>query len=261
MPARSIWNGVIRFGKTTLPVKLLSAVEDRTVRFHLLHDRDKQRVTQRLTHPDNGEEVPQDAIQKGYEVEPGVFVVLDDAELAKLEPPPSKDIEITRFIPLDQSNYGWYERPYYLAPDGDAKRYFAFAEALARAEREGVARWVMRKRDYVGALRAADGYLMLVALRHAGEVVSTAELPSPAGAPLGARELAMAETLIDMLADEYDPSAFHDEYRERLLALIASKQTGKVYRFERPAPKKRTDDLTRALAASLTKMKKERKSA
>jgi DNA end-binding protein Ku len=139
--------------------------------------------------------------------------------------------------------------------------YFAFAEALQRAGREGVARWVMRKRSYVGALRVEDGYLMLVALRHASEVVDASELPSPAGPPPSAKEVAMAEQLVAMLEDEYDPSAFRDEYRERLLALIASKNSGKVYRFERPAPKRRTEDLTRALAASLTKMKNERKSA
>jgi DNA end-binding protein Ku len=261
MPQRSIWNGNIRFGRVTLPVKLFAAVEDRTVRFHLLHDRDRQRVRQRLVNPVSDDEVPQDAIRKGYEVEPGIFVVLDESELAKLEPPPSKEIEITRFVPHQQSTYAWYERPYYLAPDGNGEEYFALADALSQSGREGIARWVMRKRSYVGALRADGGYLMLVALRHAGEVVDASALPAPSGPALTAKEVAMAEQIVAMLEDEYDPAAFRDDYRERLEKLIDAKTHGKVYRFERPSPRRRSDDLERALAASVSRIKKERKSA
>lgn len=261
MAARSIWNGTIRFAGVALPVKLHAAVEDQTVRFHLLHDRDKQRVRQRLVDPAGGEEVPREAIRRGFEIESGVFVVIDDDELAKLEPEPSKEIEITRFVPLQQSLYAWYERPYYLSPDGNEREYFALAEALARAGREGVARWVMRKRHYVGALREEGGYLMLVALRHAGEVVSASELPAPAGPAPSAKEVAMAEQLVSMLEEDYEPAMFHDEYRKRLEDLIEAKSKGKLYKFERPAPRRRTEDLERALSASLTKVRKERRSA
>ena len=261
MPQRSIWNGNIRLGRVVLPVKLLSAVEDRTVRFHLLHDRDGQRVRQRLVNPENDDEVAQEAIRKGYEVEPGVFVVLDESELAKLEPPPSKDIEITRFVPYQQSTYAWYERPYYLAPDGGDADYFALAQALSESGREGIARWVMRKRSYVGALRADGGYLMLIALRHAGEVVDASALPAPSGPALTAKELAMAEQIVGMLEEEFDPASFRDDYREPLLKLIEAKTRGKVYRFERASSRPRSENLERALAASLTRIKKERKSA
>ena len=261
MASRSIWNGTVRFGGVALPVKLHSAVQDRTVRFHLLHDRDRQRVRQRLVNPETGEEIAQGEIRRAYEVEPGVFVVVEDKELAALEPKASKDIEITRFIPYGQSSFAWYERPYYLAPDGDGRDYFALAEALGRAKREGVARWVMRNRAYVGALRASEGFLMLVALRHAGEVVDAASLPAPSGPALTAKEVAMAEQLVTMLEERYDPAAFHDEYRERLEKLIEAKAHHKVYRFERAAPKRRKEDLDRALAASLAHIRKERKSA
>jgi len=261
MPSRSIWNGSLRFAGVALPVKLHAAVEDRTVRFHLLHDRDKQRVRQRLIDPEKGKEVAREEVRRGYEIESGVFVVLEDAELAQLDPEPSKEIEITRFVPLGQGLYPWYERPYYLSPDGNEREYFALAEALARAEREGVARWVMRKRHYVGALREEGGYLMLVALRHAGEVVDASALPAPSGPAPSAKELAMAEQLVAMLEEEYEPGLFHDEYRKRLEDLIEAKSKGKLYTFERPAAKRRTEDLERALSASLTKARKERKSA
>ena len=133
MATRSIWNGTIRCGKLALKVKLHSAVEDRTVRFHLLHDQDKQRVRQRLVNPDTGEEISQDEVRRGFQVEPGVFVVLEEADLAKLEPESSKEIEILRFVPFESRNFPWYERPYYVAPDGDADDYFALVASLEKS--------------------------------------------------------------------------------------------------------------------------------
>ena len=261
MATRSIWNGTIRCGKLALKVKLHSAVEDRTVRFHLLHDQDKQRVRQRLVHPDTGEEISQDEVRRGFQIEPGVFVVLEENELAELEPQSSKDIEISRFVPFEARNFPWYERPYYVAPDGDNDDYFALAASLAKSGREGIAHWVMRNRSYVGSLRPSDGHLMLIAMRHAGEVVDVSKLEAPDGPALTAKELAMAEQLVSMLEEKFDPAAFRDEYRERLEKLIEAKSHRKVYRFEKPAPKRRTEDLERALAASLSRIKKERKSA
>jgi DNA end-binding protein Ku len=262
MAARSMWNGTLRCGELAVPVKLHAAVEDRTVRFHLLHDRDKQRVRQKLIDPSKKQEVPDGEVRRGYEVEPGVFVVLEDAELAALDPEPSKDIELTRFVPATAAGrYPWYERPYYLSPDGDARDYFALAAALAATGREGIARWVMRKKHYAGALRAEGGYLMLVAMRHAGEVIDATKLPAPAGPAPTAKEMKMAEQLIGMLEDEYDLTAFRDEYRTRLEDLIDAKSKGKLYAFERPAAKRANDTLEHALARSLTKLRKGRKSA
>jgi DNA end-binding protein Ku len=261
MAARSMWNGRLHVGRISLPVKLVAAIEDRTVRFHLLHAKDGQRVAQHLVTSEEGQDVPEGEIRKGFEIEPGVFVLIEDEDLAALTPPPSRDIEITRFVPSGPESFAWYERPYYLAPDGDPAAYFALAEALAKSGREGIARWTMRKRSYAGALRAEDGYLMLISLRHAGEIVDVATLPAPGGAPLSVKELTMAEQLVAMLEEEYDPASFHDEYREKLLALIQAKSSGKVFRFERPAAKRETDDLTKALAASLSRARKERKSA
>src|SRR6185437_6550615 len=160
MAARAIWKGSLKIGKTRIPVKLFSAVTDRTVRFHLLDDRAKLRVKQHMVSPDSGDEVAAEEIQKGYEIEPGRFVIITQEELEALEPEPSREIEVAEFVPPAAISQQWYERPYYLAPDSDEKAYFALAEALKNRDREGVAHWVMRKKYYVGALRSEGDYLV-----------------------------------------------------------------------------------------------------
>src|SRR5436190_7849385 len=144
MAARAIWKGQLKLGTTKIPVKLYSAVEDKTVRFHILDDKSKARVKQHMVDPDSGEEVPSEEIQKGYEVEPGKFVILADEDLEKLTPPPSRDIEVVEFVAQDEISQQWYDRPYYLGPDADDKDYFALVEALNNKKSEGIAQWVMR---------------------------------------------------------------------------------------------------------------------
>ena len=181
MAARAIWKGELKVSSTRVPVKLYSAVQDHTVRFHILEEKSKTRVKQHMVAAESGKEIPHEEIQKGFEVEPGTFVILDAEELAKLEPKASREIEITQFLPPSQIPPEYFDRPYYLGPDGDQAAYFAFAEALQKKEREGVARWVMRKQVYVGAVRAVDDYLMLFTLRNAEEVLSAKDLPKPSG--------------------------------------------------------------------------------
>ncbi len=130
MAARAIWKGIVKIGSAKVPVKLYSAVTDRTVRFHVLDDRSKMRIKQHMINPDSGDEVPTEEIQKGYELEPGRFVILTEEDLKSIEPEPSREIEIGEFVPPGQISQQWYQRPYYLGPDGDQKAYFALAEAL-----------------------------------------------------------------------------------------------------------------------------------
>ena len=263
MAARAIWKGVLRFADVEVPVKLYSAVEDRKVHFRLLDAKQEKPVEQRMVHPEKEEPVPKEEVRKGYEAEPGVFVVLDDDDLAAAQPPPSRDIELTRFVEPDEIDPPWYERPYWLGPDGeDAHQpYFALAGALEREGREGVARWTMRKKGYLGALRARDGRLMLVTLRHAGEVISAADLPAPRGRKLAERELAMARQLVEALEDEFRPEEYQDEYRESVRELIAAKAEGKPAKVAEFRPKPPADDLDRALAASLERAKEGRRRA
>ncbi len=251
MAARAIWKGVLRCADLELPVKLYAAVEDHDVHFRLLHAPDRQPVVQRMVHPGTGETVPADRIRRGFEVEPGVFVVLDDADLEAARPRRSRRLEITRFVPAAEIDHRWYERPYYLGPDGDPADHYAFADALGRSGREGVVRWAMRDTSYVGALRVHAGQLLLVTLRHAGEVIAAERLPAPAGRELGQRELRMAEQLVEALAGEPEREAFADSYRQRLLELIAAKAEGGTVRLRKLRPKAPSDDLEASLEASL----------
>lgn len=261
MTARAIWKGELKMGSARVPVKLYSGVVDRTVRFHILDDKHLMRVKQHMVNPDTGEEVPNEAIQKGYEIEPGRFVVLNDKELESLEQEPSRDIEIIEFVPPEAISQQWYERPYYLAPDGDTKSYFALAEALEMKNREGIAHWVMRNKPYVGALRSEGGYLVLFTLRNANEVISANELPKPAGRAPTQKELSMAKQLVGLLEGEFDPKEYKDEYRERVLEFVEKKARGKAPRLKAVKTKRATPSLDNVLAKSLASLKKEKRAA
>ena len=258
MAARAIWKGQLKIGSTKIPVKLFSAVADKTVRFHILDDRGLMRVKQHMVNPDTGEEVSDKEIQKGYEIEPGRFVLVTDEELESLEPKPSREIEIAEFVPPEALSQQWFERPYYLGPDGDQKGYFALAEALENRKREGIAHWIMRNKSYVGALRAEAGYLMLVTLRNAEEVISARDLPKPAGREPSQNEVKMARQLVGALEGEFDPAEYKDEYRERVMKFIESKAKGHAPRLRAVKSKRKTSDLDDMLARSLKAVKKKR---
>ncbi|MGH7475620.1 MAG: Ku protein [Longimicrobiales bacterium] len=256
--ARAIWKAVVRVGSEAVPVKLYSAVQDRGIHFRLLHEKDLEPVKQRMVNSITGEEVPRERIRKGYEAEPGVFVILEDEELAELEPAPSRDVEITRFVDPIHIDHQWYDRPYYLGPDGDDTAYAALVKALAAESTEGVARWTMRKKRYIGALRADGEHLALITLRHTQEVVPAAALEPPGGRALDEREVAMARQLVGALEADFDPSEYHDEYRERVLALIEAKAQGRALELQRPRRRKAQKSLADALEASLRSARKEK---
>lgn len=262
MAARAVWKGTIRLDGADgaeVPVKLYSAVEDRQVRFRLLHEEDLVPVQQRMVDPGSGEPVPYEEIRKAYELEDGRLVVLDDEELAEVEPEPSRDIEITRFVPAGAIGPAWYDRPYWLGPDGRTGAYFALARALERGARQGIARWTMRKKEYRGALRFRGGHLMLVTLKSPAEVVDASLLEAPGGREAEKRELAMAEQLVGALEDEFDPTAYEDRYRHRVMEMVMAKAEGKTVElaaYERRKPKE--ESLASALEQSLRAARKER---
>jgi len=258
MSAQAIWKGVIRFGEVSVPVKLYSAVEDRSVHFRLLHARDRLPVKQAMINPETDEIVPYDEIHRAYPIGEGTLVMFEQEELDALEPEAGRDIEILRFMPPEAIDHRWYDRPYYLGPDGSESAYFALAEALEHSGREGLARWVMRKKSYVAALRLHRGVPILMSLRHEEEVIPIDSLEPPKGKPLDARELDMARQLIGMLEAEFDPGQYHDEYRARVLELIEAKRQGKSVKVVPLRRREPSEDLSRALEASL---KKERKRA
>lgn len=251
MAARAIWKGIIRLGDVSVPVKLYGAVEEKTIHFRLLHRKDKTPVRQEMVDPETGEVVPAEAIRHGYETEDGEMVILTDEELKSLEPEESRQIEIISFLPDSAIDHRWFERPYFLGPDGDRESYSTLAAALDSAGTEGLARWVMRNKEYFGILRLQKGYPVLITLRHAEEVVQLAGLKIPAGREIDKKELALAEQLVSALADSFDPAQYRDEYRARVMGLIAAKASGKIIPLRKAAPKKNTRDLKKALEESL----------
>lgn len=261
MAARAMWKGRIRFGDVDVPVKLYSAVQDQAVHFRLLDAKRKEPIKQQMVDPETGDVVEYASVRKAYETEDKELVILDPEELAELEPPESREIEVTRFVPLEAISHVWYDRPYYLGPDDNAAGYFALAKALRSQEREGVARWVMRKKEYVGSLRPEGDYLMLMTLRHAGEVVPASALKAPAGRELDEREVRMARQLVEAMSGEFDIAAYRDEYRERVLDLVQAKAAGKVIKFPKAEKKTEEKSLADVLERSLQVAKKEKKSA
>jgi len=257
MAARAIWKGVVKIGTLSVPVKLYSAVQDRKVHFRLLHKTDHEPVKQRLVSADSGDEIEYQTVRKAFPIARGRMVMLESEDLEKLEPEDSRDIEITRFVEPAEIDHRWYDRSYYLGPDGDQKGYFAAAAALGNKEKQGVARWVMRDKEYVGALIAEDGYLVLITLRHAEEIIAADALKPPGGRELAQRELDMAEQLLSALSGTFDPAEYRDEYRARVMELVEAKSKGHKPKVVAFRPKKQKEDqLADALEASLAGVKK-----
>ncbi len=252
MAARAIWKGSIHFGDIDIPVKLFSAVQDTGVHFRLLQDRGHAPVVQKMVNPKTGKEVRHESTKMAAPVARGRFVVLTPEELASVEPEPSRMIEITRFVPSAALDHAYYDRPYWLGPDGthDAG-YWALVQALSDDRREGIARWVMRKRAYTGALRVRDDRLVLITTRHAGEVVEPSEVEVPSGRAPDAKELDMARQLVGMLEGPFEPEEYRDEYRDRVLDLVRRKARGEKISLTRPATKRAAPNLLQALQKSI----------
>jgi DNA end-binding protein Ku len=252
MAARAIWKGILKIGSLDVAIKLYAAVKDRNVHFHVLQKRTRSRVRERMVR-ESGEQVAHENIRKGYEAEPGTFVVVDEKELERMKPPESRDIETMRFVPSQEIGNEWYDRPYYLGPDDDDEAYFALVEALQKSDAVGIVRWVMRGKAYVGALSTEEDYLLLIKMRYAEEVLPSQDLAAPTGPALDSKELRMAKELVSALAGKFAPAEFHDDYRERVLHFVEAKAKGKSPRL--PIIKERTtgasldDQLTKSLAA------------
>ena len=264
---RPIWSGSISFGLVNVPVKLFSAVSQQDVRFHQLRKRDASRIRQKRVSAADGEEVPFEEIVKGYEVAADQYVIIEPEELAALDPKATQTIDIEEFVDLDQIDPIFYEHAYYLVPDKRAEKAYALlAGAMQRTHKVAVARFVMRTKQYLAAVRPAEGgALLLSTMLYADEVVPVDRLdglPDPDEIQLSAKELTMAESLIESLTvDAFDPSKFHDTYRQRVLELIDAKAAGET--VAAPAAEQtgaRVVDLMAALEASV-KAAKERRAA
>src|SRR5205085_8389364 len=159
---RSIWSGAISFGLVNVPIKLFSAVSQKDVRFHQLDAKTKTRIRQKRVSTDTGEEVPYENIIKGYEVAPDQYVAIEPEELDSLDPKATKSIDIEDFVDLDQIDPVYYERPYYLVPDkGGTKAYALLREAMRETNKVGIARVVLRTKQYLAAIRPKGDAIVL----------------------------------------------------------------------------------------------------
>jgi DNA end-binding protein Ku len=261
--ARAIWSGSISFGLLNVPVKLYSAVSKKSVSFRELRESDGSRVRHKRVAEADGEEVPYEEIVKGYEIAPDQFVTITREELEELDPKKTRAIEILDFVDLDDIDPIYFDHPYYLGPDkGAEKAYKLLVDAMEESRKVAIARFVLRNRESLAALRPMDGVLTMATMRFADEVVSPDEISDAFEASDGEpakRELDMAKTLIDSLTSDFDASKYRDEYREELLALIERKAKGEeivAAETEEPQPTK-APDLMAALEESLAAVKGE----
>ncbi len=251
MSARAIWKGNLMLGEYEVPIKMYSAIEDQAVHFHLLHDKDLTPVEQRIVRKDNGREVAKEDRRKAVPLDDGTAVMLEPDELDKLEPPPDRQIQLLRFVPADALGDQWYDRPYLLGPDEDEETYFALAAALESKDRVGIARWVMRDKRYLGALRASDGYLGMTTLRRSDQVVAVPEIRADKARTPSATEVKLAEQFVESITGKFEPDAWENESRERLKKLIDAKAKGSKLRLVKPKAKEVTEDLAESLRASI----------
>lgn len=256
--ARAIWKGKLQLGKQQLAVKLYSAVEDRTLHFHLLHAKDLAPVEQHIVRKDTGDEVKKEDIRKAVALTRQTAVILQPDDLEKLVPPDSRDVEITRFVAPSVLGDQWFERPYYVGPDGDASGYFALAEAIERKQSIGIARWVMRKKRYVGALSSVDGFLTLTTLRRADQVLSFSGVQPTKAITPAANELKLAQQLVSSIEADFDPSLWQNEYRQRLCKLIEAKARGEKIKPIRARKKAAPASLADSLRASIAAVKEKK---
>ncbi|HMK13367.1 MAG TPA: Ku protein [Acidimicrobiales bacterium] len=258
---RPLWNGSISFGLVTIPVKLYNAVSRKSVSFNQIDTRSNSRIKLKKVSAKDGTDVPDEAIVKGYELTSGNYVLLTQDELDAFEARASKAIEIDEFVDLNEIDPIFYDSAYYLAPDkATVKPYALLMRAMEQSNKVGIARFVMRSKQYVAAIRPRDGYLVLSTMVYADEVVdpaSISEIEEAGEVEVSERELNMAQQLIESLAAAFDPEQFKDEYREQVLGLIERKAAGEEA-VETPVPAASTPkvvDLLAALEASVREAK------
>jgi DNA end-binding protein Ku len=255
---RSIWTGAISFGLVTVPVKLYSAVNRKSVRFNQLNAKTGSRIAQKRVDASTGEEVAYEDLVKGYEISSDRYVVIDPAELDSVQPAKTKTIDIEDFVDLEEIDPIFYDHPYYLAPGpGGAKPYRLLLEAMRDTNRVAIARVVIRQKESLVAIRplADHDVLEMATMLFADEVVDPARLddiPAAEDVKTNKREIDIAKQLIESLAGEFEPTKYKDTYREAVLEMIEKKAAGEEIVIapedEEIAP---VPDLMSALKASL----------
>ncbi len=259
---RPVWTGTISFGLIAIPVKLFHAVRKQGVSFNQLDERTMARIKYRKVSALDGDEVPDEHIVKGYEVSKERYVIVDPDELEPFIPAATKTVDLEEFVDLEEIDPVFYDSAYYVAPGANPKPYVLLARAMEESNKVAIGRFVMRNKQYTAAIRAEDGLLIMSTLAYADEVLDPAtidELRDLAEIEVSAKEIAMAESLVDSLTAAFEPAKYRDEYREQVLDLIEIKASGQEFEIpEAVAEKPKVVDLMAALEASVAKAKEAR---
>ncbi|MFD3663024.1 Ku protein [Streptomyces sp. NPDC058659] len=253
--ARPVWSGVLTLGLVSVPVGLYTATDSHTIHFHQLQRGTSDRVRNRRVNERTGEEVDVEDIVKGFDAG-DEYVLVEPQELEEIAPGRSKALEITGFVDLDDVDPIFFDRTYYLGPRGAeyGKVYRLLEQALSRANRAGIATFVMRQREYLVAVKAENGLLTCHTLHWADEIRDPKqEIANLPGRPRTSdKERKMADQLIETLAIDWDPEAYQDTFRDKVAALIEAKQAGETVEKAEPASEAtNVVDLTEALRASV----------
>jgi DNA end-binding protein Ku len=262
---RAMWSGAISFGLVNIPIKMFTAVSRKSVSFNQIDTRTGSRVQYRKVSAADGEEVASEQIAKGYQLSSGEYVLVGDDELAALDPEATRTIDIEQFVDLEEIDPIYYDSPYYIAPDKAARKPYALlTRAMEEEGKVALARFVMRSKQYLAALRPKDGVLVMSTMVYADEVNDPKELgefDDVSDVDVSDRELRMASQLVESLTEPFEPARFEDTYRNQVLDLIERKAAGEEELVAPPTPvaEEKVVDLMAALEASVRDAKESRK--
>lgn len=238
--ARAIWKGSISFGLVNIPVGLYSAESRDEIHFKLLDRRNMSPIHYKRVNEESGREVPWDETVRGYEFEDGKYVALTDEDLKRAAPETTQTIDIVDFVDLEDISPLYFDKPYYLGPDKKgAKAYALLRETLRRTGKVGIAKVVIRTRQYLAAVVARGDVLTLELMRYAHELRDPKELDVPHGKQgVSERELSMAQKLVEGMAEDWHPEKYKDDYRRDLMKMIEERvEAGQLEASTEPAPR------------------------
>jgi DNA end-binding protein Ku len=252
---RAIWSGTVSFGLVSVPVRMFSAVAEHKLQFHFVHEPDGSPIGYEKICKAEGKPVPDDEIVKAFEVKDGEWVYLTDEDFEAAKAEGDRAVEIRDFVKAEEIDPIYFERTYYLAPQDGAERVYAL---LVRAMEEtglvGVAKLVMRDRQYVAALRVREGVIALERMHFADEIRDAAE-HAPGKVKVDKRELEMAVQLVERFQGTFEPEKYKDSYREALMGVIRAKQRGDTVAVAPEPEREEPADLMAALRASIEQAK------
>jgi DNA end-binding protein Ku len=221
---RSVWKGTISFGLVSIPVGLFRATKEEELSFRLLRKTDLSPVNYKRVAEADGKEVPWEQIVKGYEYTKGKFVVLQEEDFKRVDIEATQTVDIIHFVQIEEINPIFFQKPYYMEPQkGGDKAYALLREALRKSSKVGIAKVVIKTRQYLAAIKPRDELLVLELMHFADELAATNELRSPARMKPTSQEVAIAGELIENMTAPWKPEEYADDYRNALLKLIRAK--------------------------------------